>query len=81
MIPELVGRLPCTTTLSALDEEAMVSILTEPKNALVRQFKRFFELEQSDLEFTDGALRAIARKAMQRDTGARRFAGLSRSSC
>ena len=76
MIPELVGRLPSLTTLSALDEGAMVRILTEPKNALVRQFRRFFEMEQCDLEFTDGALRAIARKAMKRDTGARALRGI-----
>ncbi len=76
MIPELVGRLPCMTTLTALDEESMVRILTEPKNALVRQFKRFFEMEQSDLEFTDGALRAVARRAMKRDTGARALRGI-----
>jgi ATP-dependent Clp protease ATP-binding subunit ClpX len=71
MIPELIGRLPCITALEPLDEEAMVSILTEPKNALVRQYKRLFEMEETDLEFTDEALRAIARKAMARDVGAR----------
>ncbi len=76
MIPELVGRLPCVTTLTALDEGAMVRILTEPKNALIKQFKRFFEMEQSALEFTDGALRAVARRAMQRDTGARALRGI-----
>jgi len=76
MIPELVGRLPCVTTLSALDEDAMIRILTEPKNALVRQFQRFFEMEQSSLEFTDGSLKAIARRAMKRDTGARALRGI-----
>ena len=71
MIPELVGRLPCITTLGPLDEEAMVRILTEPRNALIRQYKRFFELEEADLEFTADALRAIAKRALSRDTGAR----------
>ncbi len=71
MIPELVGRLPVTTTLDALDIDAMVSILTEPKNALVRQYQKFFELEDCQLEFTKTALRLIAEKAIIRDTGAR----------
>jgi len=71
MIPEFVGRLPCITSLAPLDEDAMVRILTEPKNALVKQYQRFFEMDQTVLEFTDEALRAIARKAMQLDTGAR----------
>jgi ATP-dependent Clp protease ATP-binding subunit ClpX len=71
MIPELVGRLPCVTALGPLDEEAMVRILTEPKNALVKQYKRFFEMENAKLEFTPEAMRAIAAKALRRDTGAR----------
>ena len=71
MIPEFVGRLPCITTLGPLDEEAMVRILTEPKNALVRQFRRFFQMEQAELDFSEAALRTIARKAMKLDTGAR----------
>ena len=71
MIPEFVGRVPCITTLTPLDEEAMVRILTEPKNALVRQYRRFFEMEEAELEFTDEALLLIARKAMKLDTGAR----------
>jgi len=71
MIPEIVGRLPVITTLSALDEDALVDILTKPKNALVKQYKRFFEMEQAELEFTEGALRALAQKALKRDTGAR----------
>ncbi|MCD6303892.1 MAG: ATP-dependent Clp protease ATP-binding subunit ClpX [Planctomycetes bacterium] len=76
MIPELVGRLPCITALGPLDEEAMVRILTEPRNALVRQYQRFFELENVKLEFTDAALRAIAKRAMKRDTGARALRGI-----
>ena len=71
MIPELVGRLPVISTLEPLDIDALVSILTEPKNALVRQHKRLFEYEDSELEFTEGALRAIAELALERDTGAR----------
>ncbi len=71
MIPEMVGRLPIITTLSALDEEALVEILTKPKNALVRQYQKLFEMEEADLKFTDEALHLIAKKAIQRDTGAR----------
>lgn len=71
MIPEMVGRLPIITTLSALDEEALVEILTKPKNALVRQYQRLFEMEEADLKFTDEALRLVANKAIKRDTGAR----------
>ena len=71
MIPELIGRLPCITALQKLDEGAMVNILTEPKNALIRQYKKLFELENSTLEFTDEALLEIARKAMAREVGAR----------
>ncbi len=71
MIPEMVGRLPVITTLEALDVEALVDILTKPKNALCRQYQRFFEMEHAELEFTDAALQALARKALKRDTGAR----------
>ena len=71
MIPEMVGRLPVITTLTALNENALVDILTKPKNALVRQYQKFFELEDAKLEFTDGALKLLAKKAMERDTGAR----------
>ncbi len=71
MIPEMVGRLPVITTLSALDEAALIDILTKPKNALCKQYQRFFEMENAELEFTDGALHALAKKALKRDTGAR----------
>ena len=71
MIPEMVGRLPVITTLSALDEDALMDILTKPKNALVKQYQRFFEMENAKLEFTEGALHALAQKALTRDTGAR----------
>jgi ATP-dependent Clp protease ATP-binding subunit ClpX len=71
MIPEMVGRLPVITTLSALDEDALIDILTKPKNALCKQYQRFFEMEDAELEFTDKALHALAKKALKRDTGAR----------
>ncbi|MBN1973069.1 MAG: ATP-dependent Clp protease ATP-binding subunit ClpX [Sedimentisphaerales bacterium] len=71
MIPEMVGRLPVITTLSALDEIALIDILTKPKNALCRQYQRFFEMEDAELEFTESALHALAKKALKRDTGAR----------
>ncbi len=71
MIPEMVGRLPVITTLSPLDEDALIEILTQPKNALCKQYQRFFEMEEADLEFSDDALHALAEKALKRDTGAR----------
>lgn len=71
LIPELVGRLPVILTLDDLDEAAMISILTEPKNALVKQYQRLFELDHVDLRFTDDALKAIAHEAIGRKTGAR----------
>jgi ATP-dependent Clp protease ATP-binding subunit ClpX len=71
MIPELVGRLPVIVSLGPLDAKALVRILTEPKNALVKQFQKLFEMEGCELEFTEGALQAIAAKALERDTGAR----------
>ncbi|MCA8879650.1 MAG: ATP-dependent Clp protease ATP-binding subunit ClpX, partial [Rhodobacteraceae bacterium] len=71
LIPEFVGRLPVIATLEDLDEDALVTILTEPKNALVKQYQRLFDLEDTKLTFTDDALRAIARRAILRKTGAR----------
>ena len=71
LIPEFVGRLPVIATLEDLDEDALVTILTEPKNALVKQYQRLFELEDTQLTFTDDALSAIAKRAIQRKTGAR----------
>ncbi|MCC5984138.1 MAG: ATP-dependent Clp protease ATP-binding subunit ClpX [Rhodobacteraceae bacterium] len=71
LIPEFVGRLPVVATLTDLDEDALVTILTEPKNALVKQYQRLFEIEGADLTFTDEALRAIAKRAIARKTGAR----------
>lgn len=71
LIPEFVGRLPVIATLGDLDEDALVTILTQPKNALVKQYQRLFELEDAQLTFTDDALRAIANRAIERKTGAR----------
>ena len=71
MIPEFVGRLPVLATLSELDEEAMVEILKEPKNSLIKQYQKLFEMENVALKFTDGAVVAIAKEALKRNTGAR----------
>ena len=71
MIPELVGRIPVTTALSALDEEALVRVLTEPRNSLVRQYEHMFQLSGVELRFTSGALREIARSSLGMGTGAR----------
>ncbi|NNU80671.1 ATP-dependent Clp protease ATP-binding subunit ClpX [Halovulum dunhuangense] len=71
LIPEFVGRLPVIATLSDLDEEALVTILTKPKNALVKQYQRLFEMEDVNLTFTEEALIAIAKRAIERKTGAR----------
>ena len=71
LIPEFIGRLPVLATLEDLDEAALVTILTEPKNALVKQYKRLFEMENVELTFTDDALTAVAKKAITRKTGAR----------
>jgi ATP-dependent Clp protease ATP-binding subunit ClpX len=71
MIPEFIGRLPVITTVANLDREALIRILTEPKNALVRQYRRLFDLDSVELEFSDDALEAIADQAILRGTGAR----------
>jgi ATP-dependent Clp protease ATP-binding subunit ClpX len=71
MIPEFIGRLPVLAPLDPLDEDALMKILTEPRNALVRQYKKLFEMEGAELEFTPGALQQIAKMARERDTGAR----------
>ena len=71
LIPELVGRLPVISALTPLDEAGLVRVLTEPRNALVKQYECLFEMENSKLQFTDAALEAIARLAMARGTGAR----------
>ena len=71
LIPEFVGRLPVTATLEDLDEVALVQILSEPKNAIVKQYQRLFEMEGVKLTIPDEALRSIARRAIERKTGAR----------
>ncbi|MBI1338576.1 MAG: ATP-dependent Clp protease ATP-binding subunit ClpX [Phycisphaera sp.] len=76
MIPELIGRLPIITALEPLSEEAMVQILTEPKNALVKQYQHFFTMENASVEFTPGALAILARRALERNTGARALRGV-----
>ncbi|MEZ6093507.1 MAG: ATP-dependent Clp protease ATP-binding subunit ClpX [Pirellulaceae bacterium] len=71
LIPELIGRLPVVTSLAPLDEAGLIQVLTEPKNALVRQFQSLFKMEDSELNFTEGALHSIARQALEKGTGAR----------
>jgi ATP-dependent Clp protease ATP-binding subunit ClpX len=71
LIPEFVGRLPVVATLTELDEEALIQILSEPKNALVKQYKELFDMEGVELDVRPDALRAVAKKAMERKTGAR----------
>lgn len=71
LIPEFIGRLPVVCALAELDEDTMIKILTEPKNAIVKQFRKLFEFENVELKFTDGALRAVVREALKRRTGAR----------
>jgi ATP-dependent Clp protease ATP-binding subunit ClpX len=71
LIPEFVGRLPVVATLDELDEDALVTILVEPRNALTKQYHRLFEMEGAELEFREDALRAVASRAMERKTGAR----------
>ncbi len=71
LIPEFVGRLPVIATLEDLDQDALVTILTQPKNALIKQYQRLFELEDAQLSFTDDALVSIAKRAIERKTGAR----------
>ncbi|MGI6736489.1 MAG: ATP-dependent Clp protease ATP-binding subunit ClpX [Anaerovoracaceae bacterium] len=79
LIPEFIGRLPAIVTLEELSEEAMVRILTEPRNALVKQYQKLFEIDNVELEIEDDAVRAIARKALERKTGARGLRGIMES--
>jgi ATP-dependent Clp protease ATP-binding subunit ClpX len=80
MIPEFVGRMPIYSTLTELDEEALVRILTEPKNALIKQYKKLFDLEGVELVFTDESLKAVAHEALARKTGARGLRAIMESS-
>ena len=73
LIPEFVGRVPVVVTLDGLDENALLRILQEPKNALTKQYHKLFELDGVELDFEDEALRVMARKSMERKTGARSF--------
>ncbi len=79
LIPEFIGRLPVIATLDPLNEKTLINILTEPKNALSKQYKKLFEYEDIDLTFTDGALKAIAKEAIIRNTGARGLRGVIES--
>lgn len=80
MIPEFLGRLPVVTMLDELTEESLIKILTEPKNALIKQFQKLFEIEGVKLRFTDGALKSIAKEAVQRKSGARGLRAIIESS-
>ena len=71
LIPEFIGRMPIVATLDDLDEKSLVKILKEPKNSLIKQYKRLFEFENVDLEFQDDAINEIAKKAISKKTGAR----------
>ena len=71
LIPEFIGRMPIVATLNELDEKSLIKILKEPKNSLVKQYKRLFEFENVDLEFSDEAILEIAKKAIKKKTGAR----------
>jgi len=76
LIPEFIGRLPVVTTVADLDKETLIQVLTEPKNAIVKQYKRFFEMDGVELVITEDALEAIAEQAMKRGTGARGLRGI-----
>jgi len=71
LIPEFIGRLPVVATLMELDEDALIKVLTEPRNALVKQYRKLFSIDEVELSFTDGALKEVARQAIERKTGAR----------
>ena len=71
LIPEFIGRVPIVVTLDGLDEEALIRILKEPKNSLTRQYHKLFELDGVELEFEEDALKEVARKSLERKTGAR----------
>ena len=80
MIPEIMGRLPVIVSLDALDREALIRILQEPKNSIIKQYKKLFELDGVDLEFEDAAVEAIADKSLERKTGARGLRSILESS-
>ena len=76
LIPEFIGRLPVLVTLEELSKEALIKIITEPKNALIKQYKKLFDIDDVELEITDDAVEAIAEKALERKTGARGLRGI-----
>ncbi len=76
IIPEIIGRLPVICTLETLDEDALLRILTEPKNAPVKQYEKLLSMDNVQLEFQEDALRAVAKKAIERKTGARSLKGI-----
>jgi ATP-dependent Clp protease ATP-binding subunit ClpX len=76
LIPEFIGRVPVIATLDELDEDALMEILIEPKNALAKQYQKLFEMDNVKLKFTDGSLRLIAREALERKAGARGLRGI-----
>ena len=76
LIPELVGRLPVVATLESLDEEALIKILTEPKNAIIKQYQKLLRFDDVELVFTEEALKMVAKKAMERNLGARGLRGI-----
>jgi ATP-dependent Clp protease ATP-binding subunit ClpX len=80
LIPEFIGRLPVVATLDELDKEALMDILTKPKNALVKQYQKLFEFEDVRLRFTDGALLAVSKEALKRKSGARGLRAILESS-
>ena len=76
MIPEFVGRIPVTAALEPLDEDTLVQILTQPRNAIVKQYKKLLKMDNIELEFTEGAIKALAKEAYRRKTGARALRGI-----
>jgi ATP-dependent Clp protease ATP-binding subunit ClpX len=76
MIPEFVGRIPVTAALEPLDEETLVQILTQPRNAIVKQYQKLLRMDNIELEFTEGAIKALAKEAFRRKTGARALRGI-----
>ena len=81
LIPEFIGRMPIIATLDDLDETSLVKILKEPKNSLIKQYQRLFEFEDVQLEFQDGAISEIAKKAIAKKTGARGLRSILRIFC
>ena len=81
MVPEFLGRLPIIFTLQGLDEDMLVKILKEPRNAILKQYEKLLEMDEVKLEFEENALRAIAKKALEKDTGARALRAILEDTC